>query len=167
MKLTSAEANKLLRKLNDEHEALTMKENAARTFVAATIENLEDARPNYDYADIQKQLDEMEKKIRTIKHAINVFNVTQVLPDFNMTIDQALVYIPQLTMRKRKLSMMRAASEKVRNEITRGSNIIEYTYANYSIADADADYNKTADELAKLQNNLDLINNTVKFDVDL
>jgi hypothetical protein len=55
----------------------------------------------------------------------------------------------------------------VRNEITRGSNIIEYTYANYSIADADADYNKTADELAKLQNNLDLINNTVKFDVDL
>ena len=45
MKLTSAEANKLLRKLNDDHNALEMMEANSRTFVAATTEKLEDARP--------------------------------------------------------------------------------------------------------------------------
>ena len=40
MKLTSAEAGKLLRKLNDERDALLEKESLSRVFVAATVEDL-------------------------------------------------------------------------------------------------------------------------------
>ncbi len=45
MLYTSAQANKLLMKLSKEHELLRQHESEACTFVAATIEKPEDARP--------------------------------------------------------------------------------------------------------------------------
>ena len=92
MKMTSAEANKLLRKLHDDHSALERMETESRTFVAATTEKLEDARPEYDYTAVQEKLAELEDKARRVKHAINLFNISQTIDDSGMTIDQALVY---------------------------------------------------------------------------
>jgi len=167
MKLTSAEANKLLRKLNDDHDALKGMEAESRIFVAATTENLEDARPDYDYDATQRSLADLERQIRTIKHAINRFNVSQAIDESGMTIDQALVYIPQLSDRKRKLAIMRSAQKKKRNESNRSSNLIEYTYANYDVEKAEAEYQATISELARVQNALDLVNSTVSFDIDI
>ena len=115
MKVTSAEANKLLRKLNDDHDALKRMEAESRIFVAATTENLEDARPDYDYEATQRSLAELEIRIRKLKHTINLFNVSQTIDESGMTIDQALIAIPQLSDRKRKLSVMRAAQKKKRS----------------------------------------------------
>lgn len=81
-------------KLNDEHAALLDKENRSKDFRAAMGEDVESVRPVYDYADTQKKLAELEQRIRKVKHAINVFNATHVIPDFGMTIDEMLVYIP-------------------------------------------------------------------------
>ena len=106
--------------------------------------------------------------IRAIKHAINVFNLTQEIPETGMTIDQALVYIPQLSQRKQKLSEMKQQQKKKRDEgYQTNSHFIEYIYTNYDPDQAAADYNKVADELARIQNALDLINNTVPFDIEL
>ena len=167
MKLTSAEANKLLRKFRDDHDALTEMESASIIFVAATTEKLEDARPEYDYLDVQKKLAELEEKIRLVKHAINLFNVSQPIDDNGMTIDQALVYIPQLSERKRKLSRMRAVQKKKRNAVSNIGNLIEYTYANYDVEQAELDYQATSKELSRVQNALDLVNSTVQFDIDI
>lgn len=166
MKLTSAEANKLLRKLHDDHTALLRRESDARLFVAATMENLEEARPEYDYAGTQRQLADLEARIRVLKHAINLFNVSQPIDESGMTIDQALVYIPQLSERKRKLSAMRAAQKKKRNENGRSTNLIEYTYANYDIEQAERDFQAVSEELARVQNALDLVNSTEQFEID-
>lgn len=166
MKLTSAEANKLLRKLNDDHDALKRMEAESRIFVAATTENLEDARPDYDYESTQRSLAELEIRIRKLKHTINLFNVAQTIDESGMTIDQALIAIPQLSDRKRKLSVMRAAQKKKRNESTRSTNLIEYTYANYDVEKAEQDYQATIAELARIQNALDLVNSTVQFEID-
>lgn len=167
MKLTSAEANKLLRKLHDDHDALKRMEAESRIFVAATTEKLEDARPEYDYSAVQQKLADLEEKIRRLKHAINLFNVSQPIDDSGMTIDQALVYIPQLSDRKRKLADMRSVQKKSRNTNTRGTNLIEYTYANYDIEQAELDYQKANNELARVQNALDLVNSTVQFEIDI
>ena len=120
-----------------------------------------------DYTAVQEKLAELEDKARRLKHAINVFNISQTIDDSGMTIDQALVYIPQLSERKRKLAIMRAAQKKKRNESMKSSNLIEYTYANYDIEQAEADYQSTSDELARVQNALDLINSTVQFEIDI
>lgn len=166
MKLTSAEANKHLRKLHDDHSALLRRESDARFFVAATTENLEDARPDYDYAETQEKLAALEAQIRKVKHAINLFNVSQPIDESGMTIDQALVYIPQLSERKRKLAAMRSAQKKSRNTNTKSTNLIEYTYANYDIEQTERDFQAVSEELARVQNALDLVNSTVQFEID-
>ena len=102
MKYTSAEANKLLKKLNDEYAALLDREKRSREFRAAMGEDIESVRPAYHYGEMQQRLAEMEQTIRSLKHAINRFNVTHQVDGFDMTIDEMLVYIPQLTKRKEK-----------------------------------------------------------------
>lgn len=167
--ITSAVAAKRLRKLNDERDALLTMELKSRTFVAAVQEDVESVRPAYDYKAMQAALTDVEGKIRRLKHSINSFNCTYVLPEFDMTIDQMLVYLPQLTARMNKLDDMRSKlpRERVRESFNRGSNIIDYEYANYDIAQARADYDLAADELARAQNALDTANTTVFFEVDL
>ena len=71
MKYTSAQANKLLKKLNDEYSALLHKEQRSRDFRAAMGEDIESVRPAYDYAKTQARLEELEGTIRRLKHAIN------------------------------------------------------------------------------------------------
>ena len=116
MNYTSAQANKLLKKLNDEYTALLDKETRSRDFRAAMGEDVESVRPVYDYAETQIRLAELEAKIRKLKHAINIFNAMQTVDSFDMTIDELLVYIPQLTKRKSKLLEMKSRLPKERVE---------------------------------------------------
>lgn len=169
MKMTSAQAAKELRKLNDQHDALLARENKSREFVAAIQEDVEKVRPEYDYAGTQEELARMETQIRTLKHAINTFNLSQEVPGFGMTIDQMLVYIPQLTARKKKLDYMRKKliRERVEGNYGRNNNLVEYSFANFDIPAVEADYQKTADELAAAQTALDQVNSTVEFEVEL
>ena len=167
MKMTSAQAAKELRKLNDQHDAMLKMENKSREFVAAIQEDVEAVRPVYDYAVRQRELAETEGSIRVLKHAINTFNLSQEVPGFGMTIDQMLVYIPQLTARKKKLDYMRKKLPREREEpgYNRSNNLVEYRYANYDISQVEADYQKAVDELSAAQNALDQVNASVEFEV--
>ena len=169
VQITSAVAAKHLRKLNDQRDALLAMEKKARSITAAIQEDVESVRPVYDYKATQKALTAVEGKIRALKHTLNCFNSTYVIPEFDMTIDQMLIYIPQLTSRKKKLDGMRSKlpKERVREAFSRGSNIIEYNYANYDIEQVEADYNAVSDELARAQNALDTANATVLFEADI
>lgn len=167
--ITSAIAAKQLRKLNEQHDALLAMEKKAKNFTAAIQEDVESVRPAYDFQATQDALVEIEEKIRKLKHTLNCFNSTYVIPDFNMTIDQMLIYIPQLTARKKRLDGMRSKlpKERVQSNFGRGNNIIEYDYANYDIAKAEEAFNAVSDELAKAQNALDAANATVLFEADI
>lgn len=170
MKYTSSEANKLLRRLNEERNALLDKEEKSSTFLAAMGEDPEMLRPEYDYGETQKALAELDRKIRVVKHAINGFNLNCVVPGFQMTIDQMLVYIPQLTARKQKLSQMMSRLPKQRDMGSlygHASNIIDYNYANYDIKAAEADYEAVSDELARAQTALDVLNNTETMEIEI
>ena len=166
MKYTSAEANKLLKKLNDEYAALLDREKRSREFRAATGEDIESVRPAYHYDETQQRLAEMEQTIRSLKHAINLFNVTHQVDGFDMTIDEMLIYIPQLTKRKEKLREMRARlpKERIEEQYGRQSNIIDYTHTHYDLAEVEADYAKTADELTRAQLALDAVNQRETFE---
>ncbi len=167
MKYTSSQAAKILRKLEDDLKSLQDLESHSCGFVAAVGENIEDVRPAYDFADTQAKIKELENKIRLVRHAVNLFNTTQKVDGFDMTIDQVLVYMPQLSHRCTKLRYMKGVLPKCREEGRRNSNIIEYRYANYDIAEVEEEYNKTSDLLARLQIALDTVNNTVEFDIDI
>ena len=119
---------------------------------------------------VLERLDELESKVREVKHIINQFNVSTVVPGFDMTIDQMLVYIPQLTARKQKLQDMKKRLPKARENASpygRSNPIVDYRYTNY---DADAvakDYEVISELLSKAQIALDLVNNTETMEIDV
>lgn len=165
---TSAEANKMLRKLNDEWMQTISHERDVRTFNAALNEDPESVRPAYDFSETQDKLDLLEDKIRRLKHSINLFNTTHTVPGFSMTVDEMLVYIPQLNKRKAKLAEMKGMLPKSRVEVyARGSNIIDYQYANFDLHAAAEAYEQVTDELNRAQLALDQLNTGVPFDFDI
>ena len=166
MLYTSAEAAKLLRKLNDDKIDLEENERQSSTFSAAINENIEQARPEYDYEKTRAELEEIELKIRKVKHAINKFNLEHEVPGFNMTIDQLLVYLPQLKRKKTKLNIMKSRLAKTREPV-RVAGTIEYTYANYDVAQVKKDYDKISNELSRAQLALDALNTQIKFEIEL
>ena len=164
---TSAEAAKLLKGLEEEIKELRAEEERVATFNAAVEEDPEDVRPEYSYAGMQQRLDALSARVRKVKHAINVFNTATVIPEFDITIDEMLVLIPQLTAKKKKLAAMAGRLPKERAE-SRGFSepkFIDYTYANYDVKAAKAYHRKAAEELAKAQLALDRVNSTVRFEI--
>jgi hypothetical protein len=133
MQCTSAQANKILKKLAEERERLLSLERAGTVFIAATTEDKESARPEYSYKDTKKALAKIEADIRVIKHAINVFDTTHFVEGFDNTGDQMLIYIPQLVERKYQLSQMAQALPKQRLTSNGRTNLIEYQYVRFLI----------------------------------
>lgn len=169
MKMTSAQAAKLLRQWNESLKALQRREENTKTFLASLGEDIESVRPEYDYAAMQAEQAAIEANIRKLKHTLNVFNTTTIIPEFEMTIDQMLIYLPQLTNRLEKLSRMKELLPKQRENAlySRNSAIIDYRYANYDVQTVEKDYEVLAETLAKAQTALDYINNTMLLEVDL
>lgn len=166
MQLTSKDANKLLKQFQVELVSLKRREDDASSFLAATIEDVECVRPDYNFLQTQKMIKDVETKIIKLKHAINVFNVNTVVEPFGKTIDEMLIYIPQLSLKKDKLNTMRDRPKMVRYDNSYHSNIIDYKYINYDLNEVNNEYKKVEDELAKAQIALDKINVSKTFDVE-
>ena len=169
MKYTSAEANKLLKSIEGQITDLERKEELTASFQVASGEDVESLRPRYDFAATQKELDALEAKMRVVKHAINTFNLTHTLPGFDgLTIDQALVYIPQLTAKIRKLRSMSSVLPKQRVADRYSSvNFVDYLVSNYDIEEAEQAYVEAKELLASLHLALDTVNTTETMDIDL
>lgn len=165
MTCTSAQAAKLLKALNEQLDALHENERKSREFLASVGEDAESVRPAYDYAGMQKEIAAVEARVRAVKHAINVFNTTTTVPGFDMTVDELLVYIPQLTKTKAKLYEMMNKLPKEREQNYGHSGIIDYRYANYDPAVVRVDYDVVSTGLSAAQTALDTLNNTAELTI--
>ena len=166
MQITSAGANKLLRKLEDDKRFLLSQEAAASTYVVT--EGAEAVVPHYDYSSTVRQLEQIEAQVRQIKHALNIFNSTTVLDGLDITIDEALVKMAQLNQRRSTLDTMRCRLEKERvNSFGRNSNVVEYVCINYDLAEIQADYQAVHQQIMDIQLALDLTNQTRTFELTL
>jgi hypothetical protein len=97
-----------------------------------------------------------------------VFNSTTIIPEFDITIDEMLVLIPQLSKRKQKLAAMKGKLPKMREQgFARNSAMVEYRYLNYEVSWVESEYKKTTELLAKAQTALDIINNASTLEIDL
>lgn len=167
MKYTSAEANKLLKALETKRNSLLSIEEKSANFVISVGEDVEEVRPEYDFRKAQEEVAELNGKIRAVKHAINVFNTTHTVPGFDdMTIDQVLIYLPQLTAQVAKLRMMAEALPRERKENFR-SNLVEYNIANYDPKEAAAEYERAQNELSSLQLALDAVNAGETMEIEI
>ena len=148
MEFTSASANKYLRRLQDEKDRLLRTEQEVSTYVLAEGEAAEP--PAYDYGAVREKVAQIDGQARAIRHALHRFNMKTVLPERGLGLPRGE---PQ---------------ERLGNRYFGSSNgPIEYRYANYDVAQAEADYRAVADEIAALQLELDLVNQTEVFSVEL
>ena len=167
MQYTSAEAAKLLKKLNEDYASILSNEKISKEFLCASGEDEEKLRPEYDFASTQEKLKEIELKIRKLKHALNVFNSTQIINEYNITIDEMLIYIPQLTNQKEKLGKMKSKLPRQRVESGFTKSIVDYNVINYDPKEVSIAFDIVSEELSNAQLALDRVNNNVKFEIDI
>ena len=169
-RMTSAYANKMLKKLSDDKAYILSNEADASTYTA-TVEE-EPVIPEYDYEKTARDLEEIDEKTVRIKHAINLANATNLITvgDRQMNADMILVRMAQLNNRLEKLDRMRKRLPKERVESLysrKASTLPEYNYANYDIEQARKDYEAMSKTVLDMQMALDKYNQTVEFDVDV
>ena len=95
-------------------------------------------------------------------------DVESVRPEFNYS--EMLVYIPQLNNQKGRREAMSNMLPKQRKDDlysyrSSSSNLVEYVYTNFDISEAEKDYRRVSRELSKAQTALDVVNNSVKFEI--
>jgi len=169
-KMTSAYANKVLKKLAEDKEFWRKKELQSYTYVAATDE--EPVIPDYDYAAVAAEISAIDEKIVKIKHAINVNNVTNRIPvgGIEMSVDEILVKMAQFNRRKMVLDEMRKKQPKTRLQSGLYSvrkTAPEYEYINYDLDLIKKEYERIDTEIAEMQIALDKYNQTFEFEVQI
>ncbi len=169
MKMTSSYANKLLRKLNEDKAFWNNKETSS-CFYTVAVDEEEPVIPEYDYKFVADNIDEIDKRIVNIKHAINVVNATSELQIGNekMTIDAILVRMAQLSKRKAFLDTLRKQEPTTRlnSGFAARRTAPEYRYINYDLELVKAEYNRIDSEIAAMQIELDKFNQTFEFEVN-
>lgn len=164
--MTSAGANKKIKKLQEEKEYLLRIEKESSTYIETDGYDIDP--PEYDYKATQEKIREIDRMICNIKHAINKFNSETELPDLNITLDQGLVRLSQLNKEKDKLDEMRKKLPKSRHKDVYGSSshLVEYVCINYSIDDVNNDYDKISDEIIAIQMAIDVVNQTKYIEIE-
>ena len=143
---------------------------ASSTYVAAV--NEEPVIPEYDYMTIANTIDEIDRKIVTIKHTLNLTNATAKVQVGNqeMSIDSILIRMAQLNKRKAVLDDMRKRLPKMRvysNSFSSSGSVPEYKYINYDLEVIRQEYDRISNTIMEMQIALDRYNQTVLFDVDI
>ena len=169
MKMTSAYANKIIRKLQEDKAFWNNKERESCTYVASVEE--EPVVPDYIFSKVTAAISEIDDKIVRIKHAINVSNSTNtiIVGEKTMTIDEALIRMAQLNNRKVFLDFLRKKEPKTRCSTSYSSrrNLVpEYEYINYDLKIVGQEYDRVDTEISAIQIALDKYNLTVEFEVD-
>lgn len=168
--MTSAYANKMLKRLEEDKAFWVNKEATSSTYVVAI--NEEPVMPEYDYAEVTATIAEIDEKIAIIKHALNVTNATARVQvgDGEMSVDTILIKMAQLNKRKSVLDVMRKQLPKAREEqhsyMSRNS-VPEYRYINYDLELVKQEYDNVSVRIMEMQMALDKYNQTVQFEVDI
>ena len=169
-KMTSAYANKVLKKLKEDKEFWLSKEREGCVYIAALDE--EPVIPEYDYKTVADNISEIDEKIAIIKHTINLVNVTNEIAvgDRRYTIDTVLVKMAQMNKRKEVLDRMRKMQPQTRIRtdvyISRKTSP-EYQYINFDLELVKKEYEELDARIATMQIELDKFNQTFEFEVNI
>lgn len=164
---TSASAGKYLKALEDRKSYVLRVERQGSTYECAVGEEPEP--PAYDYRATRDEVASINAEVLAVRHALHVFNNSTVLPKCGLTIDEALIRLAMLGRERDIVSSMRAIPAKKRIGASgwRSSGEIEHEYANFDPEEAGRDYITLESEIADLQLEIDLANQTNTFEVDV
>lgn len=167
MQISPAYASKLVRQKSDQIRVLLAEERETSTTTACVGEDVSEMRNQYDFEDMQDKIEALNRDILKLKHSINQFNVTTVLPGTDYTVDAALVRMKMLSDMKARLANMKQMQPVVRHSGGFGNKQPEYTYRNFEAADVSQAYTNVETELTNIQLALDKVNLESVLTVDI
>lgn len=167
MQISPAYASKLVRQKSDQIRVLLAEERETSTTTACVNEDISEMRSQYDFNAMQSKIEALNQDILKLKHSINEFNVTTILPGTNYTVDAALVRMKMLTDMKARLTNMKQMQPVVRHSGGYGNKQPEYTYRNFDAADASKAFTAAETELTNIQLALDKVNLESILTVDI
>lgn len=164
---TPAKANKVLAFLSDERRRLLDLER--EDYVYSGREGDESEAPEYSYAQTRSKVADLDRKTSLLRHALHRFECETILPDAGITVDEARIRLGLMGKEKRRLAALRNAPRKLRvnDGFPFGGGGPEYEYANFDVAKAERDYLSLCEDIAELQLEIGLVNQTGTFAVDL
>ena len=155
MKKCNTELMKEIKKLEERKNDILLLE---KTECKVTYINKESKiETNYDYISVNQELDSIDLKIRNIKKLLAYSNATTIVPEYNMTIGECIIYLAQLNVKKNKLQEM-ANQPKIKRISSSYTTKVEYEEIVYDIDKVKEDFNKIIDDINNLQMAIDRCN---------
>lgn len=165
MKINSDTANKTIKNLQAEVDMLLAAEARDRTYTFGVSET--PCPPAYSFADTQARLNALRAKMATLRHAINQFNISTKLPNSDtMTVDEGLGRMSTLHREKQRLYELLQVPEQTRTR-GYGGREADFVRRNFDVKEVQAEYDKVCAELMELQQNINIANLTMTFEVDI
>lgn len=157
MKKCNTELMKEIKILEEKkNDILTLEEEECKI---TYLEGEKKMDSNYSYDAVRKEIDEIDNEIRKYKSFLAVSNATTIVPEFNMTIGECLIYLASLNSKKSLLS-----SFAFKKQITRISSTyntkVEYTELLYDVDKVKKELEDLQRLIAKLQMAIDRTNLT-------
>ena len=147
MKKCNTQIMKELKKLEENRTSWLSfeKNNCTVTYCA----NEEPIIPDYSYDEVSKQIEWFDTEIRRLKGLLAYSNVTTIVEGFDMTINDALIYLAQLKAKQTRLDSLNAKNKLSRSTVGYG-DAIQYTKILY-------DQEPIAKELAEVTETIMLL----------
>jgi len=154
MKLCNAEVIKKIKDLEEQKQDILSDEQKNCTTTYQTETDMIDT--GYDFGKTRKGIDNLNKEIMKLKHALNVSNSTVIVEEFGLTIGECLVYMAQLNNEKSVLE--RLSRNRNKSRVTLYNGIVEYTVTNYDVEICKSELNAIKETVRKLQLAIDRVN---------
>ena len=155
MKLCNAEVIKKIKDLEEQKQEILSDEQKNCTTTYQTETDMIDT--GYDFGNIRKVIENLNKEIMKLKHALNVSNSTVIVEEFGLTIGECLVYMAQLNNEKFVLERLSRYRSKSRATVGH-TGTVEYTVTNYDVEICKGELNTIKETVRKLQLAIDRVN---------
>ena len=154
MRFCHSEVIKMIKELEDKKDTLLSQERNRSVY--SYVDTSAKIVPDYNYDKTRSQVDELDARIRSLRHALAVANVSVKVDDFNVTIGEALVMLAQMQAKCRVLEGL-ANAQQITQRVTYNGKM-EVFECNYNVEKALADYEMLRNEIGRLQVAIDRAN---------
>ena len=118
----------------------------------------------YIFANVRTEIEDINKRIRQLKHKLHYANATVNLSELNMTIGECVIYMAQLNGEKTILERMALKEPKYRRS-TFGGNV-DWTETNYTKEECRDVLKSISEQILQLQMVIDRANLTHEVEID-
>lgn len=118
---------------------------------------------NYDYNAVRKNVDAIDAEVRRYKALLAYSNATTIVPEFNMTIGECLVYLAQLNKKKDLIANLSNCKQLTRVSSAYNTKV-EYVEVLFNVDKVKKELEEVQRLISQLQIAIDRVNLTNMID---